>query len=159
MPVESWLSSNGLNQLDLGSTSAEPSLSNEVSDRRSLLVVDTNSGDLQSLSSDLPDKTDLIVLDRSIDGIQQLKNSVDDAADLGIYYQSVAVVVSRDAANNIAFGNSQHGELSCLLTWCSLVLVIGHKMQVCGSNYSSLRNPPRKPLLQLRQKFLLTHPL
>ena len=94
----------------MGSTSAEPSLSNEVSDRRSLLVVDTNSGDLQSLSSDLPDKTDLIVLDRSIDGIQQLKNSVDDAADLGIHYQSVAVVVSRDATNNIAFGNSQHGE-------------------------------------------------
>ena len=88
----------------------KPPLTDEVGDRRSLLVIDTNSEDLQSISSDLPDKTDLLVLDRRIDGIQQLKNSVDDAADLGIHYQSVAVVVSRDATNNIAFGNSQPGE-------------------------------------------------
>ena len=61
-------------------------------------------------------------------------------ADLGINYQSERlVVVSRENLSKIAFGNSQHGdnELSAG-AWCSLVLVIGHKMRVCDSNYSSL---------------------
>ena len=93
--------------VDLGSANDESSLSVEADDRRSLLVIDTNSGDLQSFGSDLQDGTDLLILDRQIDGIQQLKNSVNDAASLGISYQSVAVVVSRDATDNIIFGNSQ----------------------------------------------------
>ena len=112
MVVDQWTEA-----FDLGSAMTEPSVSEEVGDKRSLLVVDTNSGNLQSISSDLPDKTDLLILDRRIDGIQQLKNSVNDAADLGINYQSVAVVVSRDATSNINFGNSQpvEAELSAEL--------------------------------------------
>ena len=105
LPVENWLT--GSDSTDFSATKGThfQETPESATRPRALLVIDARSNQWEPLSTHLPENTDLLLIDEHQSGLEQVESSVRFAQTNGISYETVALVASRAAGDEVCLGS------------------------------------------------------